>query len=256
MNFDVVKTKVSHASYTKNDRAKILYDFVMNEKISNILELGFSHGASSCYMAAALEEKILHGQIDKGYITSIDNQDAVGLKPNINDLLKETNLKSIVNPIFAHRTYTWELMKILEANEKNPESALTFDFCFIDGHHSWEVDGFAFLLVDKLLKPGSWILFDDMFWSFASMPADHKFVIELSEEERNTAQIAKVFELLVKKHSNYSNFHINDGWGWAQKISESSNANTAENAVANIYAQQSIYIDILSILRKIKRKFF
>lgn len=147
-------------------------------------------------------------------------------------------------------------MKIIESNQKNPDTAITYDFCFIDGHHSWEVDGFAFFLVDKLLKPNGWILFDDMYWSFASMPPNHKFVIDLSEEERNTAQIEKVFELLVKTHPNYSNFFINDGWGWAQKISKITNSSPIGNVAANIYEQQSIYTDILSILRKIKRKFF
>lgn len=39
------------------EQGQIVYDFVKNSDIENILELGFAHGTSTCYMAAALDEK-------------------------------------------------------------------------------------------------------------------------------------------------------------------------------------------------------
>ena len=55
------------------------------------------------------------------------------------------------------------LMRAIEAGHK-------YDFCFIDGAHTWDTDGFAFCLVDRMLRPGGWIIFDDLNWTHAHSP--------------------------------------------------------------------------------------
>ncbi len=45
---------------------KKLYDFILASDVVNILELGFAHGNSTCYMAAALEER------SEGHILTMD----------------------------------------------------------------------------------------------------------------------------------------------------------------------------------------
>ena len=37
-----------------------------------------------------------------------------------------------------------------------------YDFCFLDGAHLWEPDALAALLVTQLLRPGGWLLMDDL----------------------------------------------------------------------------------------------
>ncbi|MGL5809687.1 MAG: hypothetical protein ACRCYQ_07075, partial [Nocardioides sp.] len=83
--------------------------------------------------------------------------------------------------------------------EQQRQGEWVFDFAFIDGAHSWFVDGLAFFLVDKLLKPGAWVLFDDLDWTYATSPtlSQTELVRSMPEDERNTPQIGKVFELLV-----------------------------------------------------------
>ena len=56
-----------------------------------------------------------------------------------------------------------------------------FDLCFIDGAHDWFTDGFAFYLVDKLLKLNGVIIFNDIDWSY-----------ERSKELRNTERVKKM----------------------------------------------------------------
>ena len=41
-----------------------------------------------------------------------------------------------------------------------------FDFCYIDGGHNWSDTGFAFFLVDRLLKSNGIIVFDDLDWTY------------------------------------------------------------------------------------------
>ena len=107
-------------------------------------------------------------------------------------------------------------MKLIEENNEP-----IFDFCYIDGAHDWYVDGFAFFLVDKLLKPGGMIIFDDMNWCFASSPSlkNTTRVQRMTDDEKNTPHIKKIFDLLVKQHPDYHNFNMmyNNQWGVAQK---------------------------------------
>ena len=109
-------------------------------------------------------------------------------------------------------------MKLLEQN-----SEPCFDFCYLDGAHSWFVDGFAFFLVDRLLKRNGWIIFDDINWSYEKSPSlkNTDWVKSMPEDERKTSQVLKVFELLVKTHPCYGNFDIKEDWGFAQKIKNS-----------------------------------
>ncbi|HLM37401.1 MAG TPA: hypothetical protein VK287_06410 [Gaiellaceae bacterium] len=52
----------------------------------------------------------------------------------------------------AERSYNWELMHLIERQQEEGAPGW-FDFCFFDGGHTWETDGFALLLVDKLCGP-------------------------------------------------------------------------------------------------------
>lgn len=211
MNFEELAETLGDVPVMKPPQGRVLHDFVLTQGIERPLELGFAHGVSSCYLGSALRER------GRGHLTTIDWQGARYRKPTILELLARTELEDWVTPVFANTSYNWELLRLLET-EPRP----TFDFCFIDGSHRWEPDGLAFFLVDKLLEPGSWILFDDLQWNIASSPTmstaskfDH-----LSEEEKATAHVSKVFELLVGEHPSYDDLRIdNDGnWGWARKV--------------------------------------
>lgn len=210
-----------------SESGKILYDFVLNNDIQNILELGFAHGRSTCYMAAALSKKGV------GSIKAMDllnpkkvfkgiRFSSIGLrrgKPKIISLLEEAKFDSFVKPVFANSSYNWELMKLIEERTQNGSCEPLFDFCFIDGAHSWGVDGFAFFLVEKLLKPKGWLLFDDLHWTYESSPTlgKTKMVKQMPEDERKTSQVNKIFTLLVSQHPNFQNFKQEGEWGWAQK---------------------------------------
>ena len=166
----------------------------------------------------------------------------------------DTGLQNYIDPIFANTSYNWELKKLVEQSTKNGNCEPLFDFCFIDGAHNWETDGFAFFLVDKLLKKGGWILFDDMFWTYSSSKGlkDSNLVQKMPEDERTTPQIENVFRLLVAQNPDYSNFLIKDRWGWAQKIKQSEQK---ENTLKDIYLSQSIIVDIKQIFKKLRKLF-
>jgi predicted O-methyltransferase YrrM len=204
MNLIKVKQVVEDLPYMSLKKAQVMEDFIRKHSISNILELGFFHGVSTCYMAAALEE------VDQGSIVSIDLHSAQKRQPNIEELLEKCGYLETVEFYYEPASYNWRLMKLIEAQER------TFDLCYLDGGHDWYNTGLAFFLVDKLLRPGGWIIFDDLDWTMEHIEA--QWALRKPEEERVTPQVRKVWELLVKTHPQYSNFYEQGGWGYAQKL--------------------------------------
>jgi len=202
---------------------KILYDFVLDKKPSECLELGFGHGTSSCYIAAALDE------IGTGHLTSVDlARAAEWQKPSIEELLLKTGLENVTVER-ENTSYTWFLKKKIEENSPSKYCQPIYVFCFIDGPKNWTIDGCAFFLVDKLLKQDGWILFDDYDFTYAEIrrrcgfdTMDFINLLELGTDELESPHIELIFNLLVMQHPNYSKFIIQDErWGWAQKTSSS-----------------------------------
>lgn len=207
MQFAEVHALVDGVPHMTRRQAQTVYDFLLKTRPTRVLELGFAHGVSACVFAAAMEET-------GGHVTTIDRISARDRDPNIWELLDRTGLADRVTVVVEETSYTWALMRFLEQKPRP-----RFDFVYIDGAHLWDVDGFAFSLVDQLLEPGGWILFDDLDWSLAGSPTMSKLpeVLALPEVQQRTAQVRKVFELLVKRHPGYGDFRDLDGWGWARK---------------------------------------
>jgi len=214
MRLEEVATLVEGVLHMSVAQARQIYDHFGIYRPASVLELGFAHGVSTCYLAGALQE------VGGESVTTIDIVSALKRQPDIHTLLGRCGLEHLVDVRTHPTSYTWELMGMLEA-EPHPE----FDFVYVDGAHLWDVDGFAFFLVDRLLAPGGWILFDDLDWTLARSPsmAEVDWVRRLPAEQRETKQVRKVFELLVRSHENYGEFRDEAGWGWARKTGGSKN---------------------------------
>lgn len=208
MDNRTVKHLVGDIPHMRLDQADRLTALMEEQAVQNVLELGFAHGVSTCYMAAALT------RTGGGHIVTIDKDSARHNTPNIEALLARIGQTQTVTVCYEPTSYNWRLMKFLEAGRR-----FMFDLCYIDGAHSWFVDGLAFFLVHQLLKPGGWIIFDDLDWTYATSPslAQTEWVRTMPEEERTTPHVRKIYELLVKPHPQYHNFRVDHEWAYAQK---------------------------------------
>lgn len=246
MKFETIKAILKGIPHTPPEDGLILYSFVLENKLQNLLELGFQHGVSTLYMAAAMDE------IGAGNIITIDNLTAKEVNPTIIELANKAGLRKYISPIFANSSYNWELMKLIEQNSNNNNCTPIFDFCFIDGAHNWETDGFAFFLVDKLLKKDSFILFDDLYWTYAESKGlkDTDFVKNMAEDEKTTAQVELIIKCLVGQHQNYEIIEIRDRWAWVKKMGVIEKIN-----IDNLYLKQTISKDLKNLIKKIIKKF-
>lgn len=187
------------------ERGAELYEWVRSHRPADCLELGFAHGVSTLYFAAALES------LGAGKVTSVDRETALELQPRAADLLGSAGLSHRAELVYEETSYNWFLHRKLREQVREGICEPCYDFVFIDGAHNWEVDGLAFLLVDKLLRPGGWVLFDDMRWEHDERWPD------LPPDQRELAQVGEVFELLAGSHPSYRELRADGNWGWARK---------------------------------------
>ncbi len=230
MDFKKIAGHVGEVPFMPPERGQLVYEFVRKVQPDKVLELGFAHGTSSCYIAAAMQEN------GKGKLTTIDNKSARDRTPDIFSLMEKTGLGDFIEPVFTERSYNWELMKMLERNSSDGRIEAQFDLVFIDGGHTWDSDGFAFLLSDRLLKPGGWVLLDDVAW-MPSENAGEDWVEAMPEEERDVAHVEKIFKLLVMTNENYENFEFDGHWAWAQKKQSQRSDDDRGDLVRDIYAR-------------------
>ncbi|MEM9303164.1 MAG: class I SAM-dependent methyltransferase [Pseudomonadota bacterium] len=191
-------------------RAHVLRDLLVAEDAENVLEIGFFKGKSSAYIAAMLEDR------GRGHLTTVDRKVALKREPNIHTVLEQAKLSHRVTPVFAKRSFTWELKKLIEQDPR-PQ----FDLCYFDGGHTWDVTGFGMVLVDMLMRPGGLIVLDDLDWTinrsrhYQRNPSMSK---KYSADERDAPGVRLAWELVLPHLGYVDRREIPEvGWATAKK---------------------------------------
>lgn len=210
--FDEVTSRFGDVRFMREDRAAFLRDFIVDHDLRDLLEIGFYQGKSSSYIGAILEDRG-----GPGHLLTIDRVGSRATRPAIEELLGALGLSHRVTPVRAQRSYTWELARMIRDGKRD-----LFDFCYFDGGHTWDATGFGFVLVDMLLRPGGWIIFDDLEWTIDKMLARREgqgaTYDKYSADERQAKNVRIVFETLVphlgyQERSEEARFQ----WGIARK---------------------------------------
>lgn len=190
------------------EQGQAVTQFICQHNLRNCLELGFAHGAGTAYIANAVQA------LGGGQVVAIDLVAARQRRPDIYETLARAGIDpATVELYFEQSSYNWRMMKFLEKGR-----AGTFDFVYLDGAHSWDVDGLAYILSEKLLRPGGWLLFDDINWTFDSPTlAGRAWVQNMPPEERRTPQVRKIWELLVKHDPQFDVLMEKNDWAFARK---------------------------------------
>ena len=107
------------------------------------------------------QDSLHRARLGNGRVVTIDRDEARRRDPSITTVLSRAGVPdNVVEVYFEPRSYNWRLMRFLEEGRGG-----TFDFVHLDGAHTWKVDGLANYLALILLRPGGWILFDDLKWA-------------------------------------------------------------------------------------------
>ncbi len=138
-------------------------------------------------------------------------------------VLARAGVADRVDVVREFSSYTWWLKEQVRArSDAHGNVEPRFDFVYLDGAKNWTVDGLAVVLVEKLLRPGGWLLMDDLDWTYADDPGreatDGVVHRELSEPERTEPHVRAIFDLIVAQHPSFTELKVQDEWwGWARK---------------------------------------
>lgn len=169
--------------------------FVKENNGRRIAEIGIFKGHTSIEFA-----KHFAGQ---GFLHLYDFSDrAETFKKTINNLGFQ-NVDALGCSYKLLDSYNWSLAKQLEKHSKP-----IYDYIFIDGAHTWAIDGFTFYLADQLLEVGGYMDFDDYNWTLARSPSMNPTAFPLTADLYSPAQIAApqvkmIIDLLVRRSERY-----------------------------------------------------
>jgi predicted O-methyltransferase YrrM len=216
MGFDEVARAVAGVPFMSPEQGRIVYDHVRATRPAEVLELGTAHGVGAAYLAAGLDDN------GAGRLTTVDFAGAA-YDPSPEAVLARAGVAARVQVVREFSSYTWWLKEQVQArSDRAGNVEPLYDFVYLDGAKHWTIDGLAVVLVEKLLRPGGWLLMDDLDWTYAQDPSreatDGIVHRELSERERSEPHLRAVFDLIVAQHPSFTDVRVQDEWwGWARK---------------------------------------
>lgn len=205
-----ITNKYSKLPYMRHEQAQYMREIIQKNKLKNLCELGHYHGKSSIYLGSILEEQGF------GTLTTFDIL-ATSVSPNIHTLIKEFSLEKFIKPVVSMEGYVWELAKLIGENKNK------FDFCYIDGGHTFESTTLAFVLIDILLDKNGIIIFDDVYWTVEKSVAEFgNSILNIpmyrsnTIQQRSTPQVKMVCDLILP-HYSYTLLETVNDWAVYQK---------------------------------------
>lgn len=199
-------------------QGSLLYEHIRRTRPERALELGTARGVSAAYIAAAMEAN------GHGHLVTVDSLLFPWNDPTPTELLRSTGLLHRVSLNRRFSTYTWFLKEELAArSDAHGNCEPAYDFCFLDGSKNWTIDGLSVLLIERLLRPGGWLLLDDLDWRYEDQMRGreaHYFVSlgHLSDVELREAHVRAIFDLIIRPHPSFTDLRIQDEWwAWARK---------------------------------------
>lgn len=166
--------------------------------VMNYAEIGIYDGDTTIAVAHALQPGATIQLFDFDYrVKAVENR----LKADPGLEKKELFVRLTPNTDLVYDSYNWSLAHCLIEQ-------LEYDFVYIDGAHTWNHDAMAFLLADKMLKPGGIIAFDDHSWAIAlsktmSPEAFPEVVEQYTQDQIEALQVQMIIDLLVKPDPRY-----------------------------------------------------
>jgi predicted O-methyltransferase YrrM len=189
-----------------------IYDCVVATSARHCLELGTGYGATTCIIAAALEEC---GGCE---VTTVDL--SVRQPIGVDALARYTGMSRYINVVAEPAGYNWYLADVVARQSFGTACQPHLDFCFLDGAHEWAPDALATFLVAKLLRPGAWFVLDDLDFKLRfCQPNWEKIFASRSDKELDAHQVGMVFNLVLCQHPDFVDFTVTDSGrtGWARK---------------------------------------
>lgn len=160
-------------------------------------------------------------------MTAVDNLSALGRVPRADETVSRAGVSEYVDLVFAPDGYLWWMLQQIESGTSE-----RFSLIYLDGSHSWFIDGFAVNLLSHFLKEGGYLILDDLDWTFEDPEVRNSEIARgMSAEARAVPHIRQVWELLILADPGWGEFEEINDWGIARRVQASEQRGKVEKVV-------------------------
>lgn len=119
------------------------------------------------------------------------------------------------NEAKLYASYAWELAVWFRELRRAKQPVEVFDFVYLDGAHQFLHDAAAVSVLKAMIKPGGYIVFDDMTWTFNGSPTLSPRVrpetaIEYTEDQLKLPHVELVVDVLMRTDRGWRQVKLND----------------------------------------------
>lgn len=214
--FERVAAVVDGIPNMSRHQGERVFDHITRHDVHDILEIGPARGTSAAYMAAGLEAN------GGGHLTTLEKSGAK-YDPRPTDTWERAGVADMIELVLREeQSYNWWLGdQVAAQTDADGNVTPLYDFCYLDGAHHYTIDGLAVVYVERLLRPGGWLLLDDLRWSYATGESKLKEQLSWTEAELTEPHVARVLETVIKPHPEFGDIRVEDeDWVWVQKSKE------------------------------------
>jgi predicted O-methyltransferase YrrM len=110
-------------------------------------------------------------------------------------------------------SYAWTLATMAAARRREGVSLELFDFVYLDGAHAFHLDASSCLVLKEMIKPGGYLVFDDMYWTFNSSPVMNpqkkpSIRDDYSDEQLSIPHVELVVNLFMRTDDRFEQIYL------------------------------------------------
>lgn len=222
--FDETVAAVGDVPFMTPKQGRRLWDHFGRFRPKLVFDIGTMYGASAVYMASAMKSFGIDGRVIT--VDSAQGERSSELDQWCRAFFEQTGVADIVEPVrIEHSSYAWWCMEqVAQRTTKTGRVRADVDFVYLDGAKSLTLDTTSVVFLAQVLRPGGWLLLDDIGWTHEEHP-EHTPVIGLgngatyhfSKDETVEPQLRRVFDLVVEQLPWFDRTYDDGWWGWARR---------------------------------------
>lgn len=159
------------------------------------------------------------------FLQALDGRDELHLfdrEPVLSELLEEISAvptASIVvphpNATHLYASYAWELATMARKLDRTKKPVEVFDFVYLDGAHAFHHDAAACAVLKRMIKPGGYLVLDDMHWTFNTSPTMNptnrpELLEQYTAKQLSTPHVALVVDVLLRGDRHFMQVFLTD----------------------------------------------
>lgn len=125
------------------------------------------------------------------------------------------NIRYFGNGRLRFESYAWKLAETALKRHQSQQTMQIYDLVYLDGAHTFHIDAPACVTLKEMMRPGGYIVFDDIYWSFRNNPTynpdTHPDLLDLySEPQLSRPHIEMIVDLFMRTDERYSQVFLTE----------------------------------------------